>query len=572
MRTAGSIFLVFTGLLCLLLLLPSPGEAAWPTDPLVNVPICVAAGAQRSPAVVADTLGGAIIAWVDSRAGAGNEDLYAQRVSAGGALRWTVDGVAVCSAGGVQSDPVSVPDGAGGAIVAWSDERYGSNGDIYAQRISPDGTPLWTADGVPVCTAAGDQSRPMIVSDGAGGAIVAWFGDNGGGNICAQRISAAGSVLWTADGVALRTSGGGMEHPSIATDGKSGAIVAWEDPRSAIYYDIYARRVASNGFVGWTPGGVPVCTAAYEQRYPVIVSDGASGAIVCWYDIRGGIRYDLYAQRVAFNGVTQWTSGGVLVCASLSAQPSAPAMIPDGAGGALITWYGTSSSSTCDIYCQRLSAAGALQWAPAGVLLCASSGDQYVPKIVPDGAGGAIVAWSDGRSGGSDIHFDLYAQRVAIDGGIQWASDGVPLTTALGATTFAIASDGAGGAIAAWADERGGDSDIFAQRVQGNGQLGGEAVSVPPPTPALFGLDPVRPNPSSGGALTAQFTLASAAAASLELLDVAGRRILARDVGSLGAGRHAVDLAEGARLAPGLYLLLLRQGESSRVTRVAVLR
>ncbi len=96
-------------------------------------------------------------------------------------------------------------------------------------------------------------------------------------------------------------------------------------------------------------------------------------------------------------------------------------------------------------------------------------------------------------------------------------------------------------------------------------------MSVPGEAALAFALDPVRPNPTRGGALTVHFTLASAAAASLELFDVAGRRIAAREVGSLGAGRHTLDLGEGQHLAPGLYLVCLRQGTNTRVTRVAVL-
>jgi len=38
----------------------------------------------------------------------------------------------------------------------WKDERNG-NIDIYAQRIDASDVPLWAVDGVPVCTAAGDQ-------------------------------------------------------------------------------------------------------------------------------------------------------------------------------------------------------------------------------------------------------------------------------------------------------------------------------------------------------------------------------------------------------------------------------
>ena len=51
---------------------------------------------------------------------------------------------------------------------------------------------------------------------------------------------------------------------------------------------------------------------------------------------------------------------------------------------------------------------------------------------------------------------------------------------------------------------------------------------------------------------------------------MAGRRIAKREVGSLGAGRHALDLAPATRLAPGLYLVMFAQGTSVRVTRVVV--
>jgi len=61
-------------------------------------------------------------------------------------------------------------DGAGGAIITWSDLRSGTDSDIYAQHVLASGLvdPGWPVDGRAICTAAGDQSSPAIVSDGAG--------------------------------------------------------------------------------------------------------------------------------------------------------------------------------------------------------------------------------------------------------------------------------------------------------------------------------------------------------------------------------------------------------------------
>ena len=87
-----------------------------------------------------------------------------------------------------------------------------------------------------------------------------------------------------------------------------------------------------------------------------------------------------------------------------------------------------------------------------------------------------------------------------------------------------------------------------------------------------FALGGVRPNPSQGGRLSVAFTLPTTAPAKLELVDVSGRRVVEREVGSLGAGPHTLDLGQGQHLAPGIYLVRLTQGTNTRTSRVAVLR
>jgi hypothetical protein len=47
---------------------------------------------------------------------------------------------------------------------------------------------------------------------------------------------------------------------------------------------------------------------------------------------------------------------------------------------------------------------------------------------------------------------------------------------------------------------------------------------------------------------------------SIEAFDIAGRRVLAADLGMLPAGRHALDVPGGAALAPGVYRIRARTG------------
>jgi hypothetical protein len=85
-----------------------------------------------------------------------------------------------------------------------------------------------------------------------------------------------------------------------------------------------------------------------------------------------------------------------------------------------------------------------------------------------------------------------------------------------------------------------------------------------------FALAGVRPNPASGRRLPVAFVLPDARRATLELLDVSGRRIRASEVGDLGPGPHSVDLAAGAAATPGLYWVRLTQGIRTATTRVAI--
>jgi hypothetical protein len=567
MRKARTIFFVCSGLLGLAPLQPRPATAAWPTDPLVNVPICTANGYHEYPTIIADGAGGAIVTWE----GVG---VRAQRVSGAGAVQWTPDGVPLCTAISLQSRPTITADGAGGAIVTWYDNRT-DFGDIYSQRISAGGAIQWTADGVALCTDPGYQWNPTVTSDGAGGTIVTWQDlRSGNHDIYAQRVSAAGTVQWTVDGVSLSTAPNDQLYPQIVSDGVGGAIVTWQDARGGTYCDIYGQRVSAAGTVQWTTDGKAICTITGDQYDPRIVSDGAGGAIITWQDYRNGTTPDIYAQRISAAGAGQWAVNGVAVCTAPYWQEN-PFIASDGAGGAIVAWE-DSRSYERDIYAQRISAAGTVRWPANGVPLCTATAEQYGPTIVSDGAGGAIVAWYDCRSD----YGDIYAQRVVASGAVDpaWPTDGRAISLAVLAQYYpTISTDGAGGAIVTWQDNRfSGYSDdicIYAQRVLANGQLGGDSwVSVPGEAAPAFALDPVRLNPMRGNSLTVRFTLPGETAASLEILDVAGRRIVTRVVGSPGAGQHTLDLGEGLRLAPGLYLVCLRQGTNVRMTRVVVLK
>jgi hypothetical protein len=96
------------------------------------------------------------------------------------------------------------------------------------------------------------------------------------------------------------------------------------------------------------------------------------------------------------------------------------------------------------------------------------------------------------------------------------------------------------------------------------------SVSVPDREVSVLGLDGGIPNPSDGH-IKVWFTLPREERAVLEVLDVAGRRMLRREVGALGPGRHALDVSEALR-RPGLFFVRLTQGDRTLTSRLVRLR
>jgi hypothetical protein len=92
------------------------------------------------------------------------------------------------------------------------------------------------------------------------------------------------------------------------------------------------------------------------------------------------------------------------------------------------------------------------------------------------------------------------------------------------------------------------------------------------PISAAFALGRVFPNPAAEG-FSVTFSLASKAPATLDVIDLGGRRVASRNLGSLGAGQHTISLSrETARLPIGVYMVRLTQGSNVAKTKVSVLR
>jgi len=446
--------------IAIMLLWCASSPASWIEN---GIQICTASGDQRTPKIAGDGIGNYFIAWDDRRNG--YADIFAQKINIHGNIKWTTNGVSVCSASGEQVSPQIVVSSDGAAIIVWVDKRKGDC-DIYAQKIDTAGNCVWQTGGVPVDIRSDNQYLPQLISDGMGGAIIVWE-DSHYGYIYAQRIGISGSPSWNANGNLVSNYAGAARHPRIISDGSSGAIIVFQ---AAL--DIYAQRLDINGNRLWSLTGKPVCVATGVQAAPELAPDLANGAIIVWGDDRGP---GLYAQRVDNSGAMLWEANGIRVNTHGN---SYQLIVPDGMGGAIITAF-YSASFSYGINGQRIGPSGDSYWGPNGACIRESAWSGYFPCLVQDGIGGAIIAWHGGSIETGAVE-DILAQRVNANGHIQWTSDGVLACRAEGETNYpSVAADICGGAIVTWEDERAGNDDIYALRIDANGYAPPNGPDIP---------------------------------------------------------------------------------------------
>src|SRR5450759_3540899 len=106
-----------------------------------------------------------------------------------------------------------------------------------------------------------------------------------------------------------------------------------------------------------------------------------------------------------------WTAGGVQVSSSPNDE-TAQQIVSDGAGGAIITWENYYGATDADINAARINASGTKSWV---ISVTWNTRIGQNPQIAADGAGGAIITWEDNRNG----NWNIYAQRLDANGAIQ---------------------------------------------------------------------------------------------------------------------------------------------------------
>lgn len=588
------------------------------------------------------------------------------------------------------------PDGFGGALVVWAENTLNFDGYVRMQRVTAAGSfaPGWTVDGRVLLHTNRPSSVDAVVPDGVGGLYVLAHYYTPSELVQLLRFDSAAGVPsgWPTGGysfdagyceqcsnsfylgtvvgdplggchLAIGTSTHHQYEPPTSWLGitqfdASGAVSqGWSQPGTNCVTWPLLGSDGSGGVVGflqntcsgqreffaWPANGVATSVPMDPASYPYssIARDVNNGLWLVGH--QASSTGEVLVQQIAANGspLPGWESG-----LPLPGPEGARTAIPDATGGMYFLWHEPGPI----VRCIRMQADGSFapSWDPTGEIITPGPSHAETYEASADGEGGVFISWTD-ASGAAVSGAAIFASRMSSDGSIapEFAPAGRTIVSGVSViTNMRLATTSPGAAIVCWADNRSGNSDIYAQRLPldqvtsalaslvrsdatpgrvslawrvgsevasatlqrsvepgewtdfaelipdglgevafedrgllagsrigyrldlGGGTAGEVWVTIPGGALALAGFSP---NPSTNGAQLA-FTLASDEPATIEVLDVSGRRVFQRDLGGLGPGAHRTELPAGTRLSPGVYVIRLRQGGAVVTARGVVSR
>ena len=405
------------------------GQPLWPRN---GLPMVVTKNAQADAVAIADEQGGAWLAWLETVAGFAYPHI--QRVNKQGQLPLGASGKPLLpqqSAGRPQlANPQLVLSPLGDAYLTWEDFRNGNrNPDIYLQRLSPQGKPLWQAGGIPVCTAPGLQSVPVLLPY-KGGTYVGWMDRRNGTdeNLYLQKVDSGGNLLWEVQGKLLCGAPRSQSTLRLYPQADYQFLAVWTDARAfdSLGFDLYLQLVDPLGNFHYARDGVPVVSGPGDQTGMVGHCDESGCAFGWMQETPTG--YSILLQRL-----DRWLYA-TLPPPGLSLNPTGinqrtPALVHTPEGDSYLAWNDDRlDGSPGRVRVQRVNAAGRAVWYPGGNSPGPGGGNQYRPSLAWHPRTGLVVGWlSQGGQGNNT----LMVQAMDELGYTRWRSIGLQLATGL---------------------------------------------------------------------------------------------------------------------------------------------
>jgi hypothetical protein len=380
----------------------------------------------------------------------------------------------------------------GRSFFAWSSVSASSVSSVSLLSVNNLGGMLWRVSPAPENSARQLESRIAVSSSCL---YAVWAESAGGGfTLNAAVYDNYGKPLLA------KTRISGIyrliaDSVMIVATKENSAYVIWQDFDPRIKTPFVRLAKLGTGGVVWLK---TLGDREMNERYltPVIADAGDNGVLAAFRYIHNGDK-GIVARRFNSDGTT-WADD--VRVSDVMGYKSAPQIVRDGAGGAYIAWE-DGRDGDLHVYAQHISSAGAVLWDTAGIPVEAAEGNQWNTVMIYDGAGGFFCGWIDDNDGAK---WTLKVQHVDNSGHIIWGQDGTTVCDSDNNQSLpSMVDDGAGGTIVVWNEDRHGHAGIFAQRFTWRGEALWLQHGVPVIDSSHDEVDPQVVSAGGGGCLVA---------------------------------------------------------------------
>ncbi|MBK8915318.1 MAG: hypothetical protein IPM64_12100 [Phycisphaerales bacterium] len=448
-----------------------PALAEYPADVATNLIVSDDVSEQTQSKVRATADGGCYISWYSNALG--GYDMYLQRLDRDGVPQWADHGIRIADLAHSSTQDYGIAvDSGGHALLTYRDDRPGTT-QVGVNRIAPDGTLLWGANGV-VLPGSLNGNRPVVAILDDDSIVVGYTASTSPATIVLHRLDPDGNLLWGGSGVTVADPAAPTSRPLNLSDLQPGigttVIALWVRCTGANCVTsnkhLYAQMYDETGGEVWNSGTpVEIFTANSIQTayFPTFVADGAGGAVIPFYET--GATRRVRVQHLEADGTPLYPANGIETSLQESGKIAlSPSGIHDPASGdTYVAWTeANSGQSQWGVFAQRLSG-GARQWGHGGLEVVGLSANQSsFVRVVPGRNGGMVTFWID-RSGSALI----VGAALDENGSALWTpAVRNSCSTLSGKSRLDAVAAWPGQALLTWGDSRFDVRDAYAQNAR----------------------------------------------------------------------------------------------------------
>ena len=456
--------------ICLIFSLTS---AQWSSDPAA--PQSLGSGVQAQVAATSD--GGVYIAWLTD----GNYHVYIQRLDAAGEAQFEESGMLVSDQ--PNSSWIAVHhmnlavDGNDNAIISTLDTRTGL-WQVYAYKISPDGSMIWGEDGL-VLSASGVESispRLTVLLDNS--VVVTWT--HNWNAISFQRVSSDGELLW-GDGILIEDDDedATLISPQPIVTAEGDVLIQWIRQSGPYPWapdsELYLQKYDYDGNPLWSEPTIAVGPEQFPNGnwLQESVAESSGGSFSAWTDFSGsGGNQNAVAQHITGDGGLSWT-GGVDLSTNTSNFRISPRLTVAEESQELMAVWGEANGTQSQhgVYAQRLDSNGNRLWGSYGTAVVAMNSDYVYLDLSVAGFDEELITAYIQQYDYTDS--DIYATRLDADGNSVWLGGSATVTNSGNPKSDMMIGKGPGYIFIAWTE----NGSVYAHCLREDGTLGAPDVS-----------------------------------------------------------------------------------------------